>query len=85
MLSEDKIEVLYDDRDESAGVKFNDADLLGMPLRITISSRSLSLGGAEVKLRRESEAQIIPISKLLDEVKGILHKELARYSALEPR
>lgn len=85
MLSEDKIEVLYDDRDESAGVKFNDADLLGMPLRITISSRSLSLGGAEVKLRRESEAQIIPISKLLDEVKGILHKELARYSALESR
>ncbi len=79
MLSKNKVEVLYDDRDESAGVKFNDADLLGMPLRITVSSRSLSLGGAEVKLRREADAQIIPIDRLLEGVTEILRREFARY------
>lgn len=45
------IEVLYDDRDESPGEKYHDADLIGLPLRITISSRSLQQGGAEIKLR----------------------------------
>ena len=79
MLSKNKVEVLYDDRDESAGVKFNDADLLGMPLRITVSSRSLSLCGAEVKLRRETDAQIIPIDRLSEEVTEILRREFARY------
>ena len=46
------IDVLYDDREEgSAGVKFNDADLLGMPVRVTVSPRSIENGGAEVKRR----------------------------------
>ena len=45
------VDVLYDDRDESAGVKFADADLLGIPLRLTISPRSLQSGGVELKRR----------------------------------
>jgi prolyl-tRNA synthetase len=45
------IEVLYDDRDESAGVKFNDADLIGLPLRLTVSSRNLKDGAIEVQPR----------------------------------
>jgi len=51
--------VLYDDRDASAGVKFNDADLLGMPYRLTVSSRSLSNGGIEIKSRVNDDIKII--------------------------
>ncbi|MSP22364.1 MAG: proline--tRNA ligase [Dehalococcoidia bacterium] len=45
------LEVLYDDRDETAGVKFNDADLIGLPLRVTVSSRNLKEGAIEVQPR----------------------------------
>ena len=54
------LDVLYDDREESPGVKFNDADLIGIPLRLTVSERSLKEGGVELKLRRETEKQIVP-------------------------
>ena len=55
-------DVLYDDREEgSAGVKFNDADLLGMPVRVTVSPRSIEGGGAEVKRRTEKDARIVPL------------------------
>jgi prolyl-tRNA synthetase len=53
------IEVLYDDRDERAGVKFNDADLIGIPLRLTVSSRSLQNGGLEFKRRDSKDSSII--------------------------
>lgn len=53
------IDVLFDDRDERPGVKFNDADLLGMPLRLTVSRRSLKNGGLEFKRRMDSESRII--------------------------
>ncbi len=56
------IDVLYDDRvGPSAGVKFNDADLIGCPLRLTVSRRSLSKGGVEAKWRDEDERVVIPI------------------------
>jgi prolyl-tRNA synthetase len=55
------IEVLYDDRDESPGVKFNDADLIGMPLRLTVSERALAQGGIEMKLRSQAEKSILPL------------------------
>ncbi|HHY68909.1 MAG TPA: proline--tRNA ligase [Bacillota bacterium] len=80
-LLQNGIEVLYDDRDESAGVKFNDADLLGMPVRITISNRSLESGGAEVKLRRESDTHICGIDELVEKIKEILEREAHRYVA----
>jgi len=57
-------EVLYDDRDERAGVKFNDADLIGLPLRLVISPRTLEKGGVEVKLRREEKREVIGFSEL---------------------
>jgi prolyl-tRNA synthetase len=57
-LLEQGLEVLYDDRDVSPGVKFADADLRGMPLRVTISPRSLKEGGAELK-RREGEPFVV--------------------------
>ncbi|MGH2363183.1 MAG: proline--tRNA ligase [Chloroflexota bacterium] len=72
------VEVLYDDRDEPPGVQFADADLIGVPLRLTVSGRSLSKGGIEVKLRTSAELRIVPEAELLAEV----HAELARLSAL---
>ena len=62
-------EVLYDDRKESPGVKFADADLIGIPWRVTVSSRSLQQGGLEVKYRREAEREIVPVANLIDYIK----------------
>jgi prolyl-tRNA synthetase len=61
-LGEAGLRVLFDDRDESPGVKFNDADLLGMPVRATISPRNLEKGSLEVKRRRDTESELVPLS-----------------------
>lgn len=66
------IETLLDDRDESPGVKFADADLIGLPLRLTVSARSLKNGGIECKPRRNNERSILPLEGLIDAVKAIL-------------
>ena len=66
------IEVLYDDRIESPGVKLNDADLLGMPLRVVISPRTLKNAGAEVKLRREKTATILPLEGVVEKLRAML-------------
>ncbi len=55
------VEVLFDDRDVSIGVKLNDADLLGMPHRVLITEKSLAAGGVEYKKRTDTEAEIISI------------------------
>jgi prolyl-tRNA synthetase len=62
-------EVLYDDRKESPGVKFADADLIGIPWRVTVSTRSLQQGGLEVKRRRETEREIVPVANLITYIK----------------
>jgi prolyl-tRNA synthetase len=68
------IDVLYDDRiGPSAGVKFNDADLIGCPLRLTVSRRSLGKGGVEAKWRDEGERVVIP----MDTVAGYLGSGLS--------
>ena len=62
------IEVLYDDRGESAGVKFNDADLIGIPLRLTVSRRSLKAGGIELKHRRSPEYTIVSSDEIIPRI-----------------
>ena len=57
-------EVLYDDREESAGVKFKDADLMGLPLRLTVSARSQRAGGVELKGRDKGEVKVLAPSAL---------------------
>ncbi len=57
-------EILYDDRDESPGVKFTDAELLGMPWIVTLSPRSLAAGGAELTRRATGERSTIPVEVL---------------------
>jgi prolyl-tRNA synthetase len=68
------IEVLFDDRKESPGVKFNDADLFGIPVRVTVSARTLEKGAAEVKQRAQKESSIVPLSDLLPTLKQLLSK-----------
>jgi prolyl-tRNA synthetase len=55
------IEVLYDDRRETVGVKFHDADLIGLPIRVVVSKRSLKRGGIELKLRCEKESRSVAL------------------------
>lgn len=63
------IDVLYDDRDERAGVKFNDADLIGIPLRVTVSKRSLKNGGLEFKRRDSDDRRIVPQEEIIATLK----------------
>lgn len=67
-LTEQGVEVLYDDREESAGIKFNDADLIGIPLRLVVSSRNLKDGKVEWKERSESEGKQVDLNETVDEV-----------------
>ncbi|HRQ39559.1 MAG TPA: proline--tRNA ligase [Chloroflexota bacterium] len=71
-LQQASIEVLYDDRDESPGVKFNDADLIGLPIRLTVSGRSLQNGGVECKLRHATDRSIIPLADVIPQVQSLI-------------
>ena len=59
-----EIEVLFDDRPLSAGVKFKDADLMGIPWRVTVGARGLAAGGVEVKRRDQAERHLVPLGEL---------------------
>jgi prolyl-tRNA synthetase len=65
-------EVLLDDRDERAGAKFKDADLIGLPLRVVVSDKTLKQGAAEVKVRRTGEVRLVPLDAALAEVARLL-------------
>ena len=67
-LEKNNIEVLYDDREISAGEKFADSDLIGIPNRIVISKKSLENGGVEIKKRNEKESKIIKIEDIIKEI-----------------
>ncbi len=64
-LEEKKIEVLYDDRDESPGVKLADADMIGLPWRVIVSPKSLAAGGVEVKKRDSDRSEVISPAQFL--------------------
>ena len=66
------VEVLLDDRSERPGVKFKDADLLGIPVRITIGSRGLKQGTVELKKRTESESLDVPLEGVVDAARAAL-------------
>ena len=66
------ISVLFDDRDERAGVKFNDADLIGYPIRVTVGEKGLKEGMVELKPRMEKENRLVPIDKIVEEIKSSL-------------
>ncbi len=62
-LMDKGIEVILDDRDERAGVKFNDADLIGIPLRITVGPKRLAEGKVEVKIRKSGEVEVLSVDE----------------------
>jgi prolyl-tRNA synthetase len=73
-LTNNQIECLYDDREESPGVKFNDADLIGVPIRLTVSERALKNGGIEYKRRDNPEKIIIPLENVLLKLKEEMNR-----------
>ena len=64
-LLDNHVEVLFDDRDESAGAKFADSDLIGIPMRIVVSDKSLASGGVEIKERKSDNSEIISVEQLM--------------------
>ena len=71
-LERARVEVLYDDRDESAGVKFADADLIGIPVRVTVSTRNLKQGQVEIKLRAAASVEMVPLAFAAEKIAGIV-------------
>jgi prolyl-tRNA synthetase len=69
------IDVLYDDRDERPGVKFKDADLVGVPFRIAVGKKGLAEGVVELKLRRSPEVRKIKIADITAQVIAEVQKE----------
>ncbi len=68
-LLKEKVEVLYDDRDASAGEKFADADLMGIPYRAVMSKKSLAAGGVELKKRESEKSEILNVKKMLEKLR----------------
>jgi prolyl-tRNA synthetase len=77
------VEVLLDDRDERAGVKFNDADLLGIPWRVVAGEKNLAANppAVEIKRRGETEARLVPLDEAAANIEGALRAELAKLKA----
>ena len=71
-LQEKGVEVLYDDRDERPGVKFKDADLIGIPVRLTVGAKSLADGKVEVSLRRDREKVLVAPAEAVGKVMELL-------------
>ncbi len=69
-LVDSGIEVLYDDRDISAGAKFADSDLFGIPVRVVVGKRSLEDGSVELKERREEKTKMVKIEDIANELKN---------------
>lgn len=74
-LQSSGFEVIYDDRfDVSAGFKFNDADLLGMPLQIIVGEKNLKNGNVEIKIRKTGEKLTVPIVEIKEKIKSLLEQ-----------
>src|SRR6266581_3085473 len=71
------VEVLYDDRAETAGVKFNDADLIGLPIRAVVSKRSLKNGGIELKLRSQKEGRVVPLEDAVQVIQNEIREGIS--------
>jgi prolyl-tRNA synthetase len=75
-LQQNGVEVLLDDRDERPGVKFKDADLVGIPLRVTLGAKGLEKGCIELRLRRDSKTEEIPVADSVTKIRAVLTQAL---------
>jgi prolyl-tRNA synthetase len=73
-MEEEGLEVLLDDRDERAGVKFNDADLIGLPLRVNVGAKSLKQGKVEIYIRKTKELSLVPTEKVVETCRELLNR-----------
>jgi prolyl-tRNA synthetase len=73
-LTKQGVEVLYDDRDNSPGIKFNDADLLGIPLRLTVSPRTLESHSIELKWRKEKQTELVPLKEITSKIRKLIRE-----------
>ena len=69
-LQDAGVSVLFDDRDERAGVKFNDADLIGCPIRVTVGEKGLKEGMVEMKKRTSKDAQLVPLEEIVSQLRN---------------
>ena len=76
-LLQEGIEVLYDDREERPGIKFKDADLIGIPYRVTIGKRFVEEGEVEIRNRKDGQTQSLSLDRVMDEVIGAIRNEMA--------
>ena len=74
---EDGVEVILDDRNERAGVKFKDADLIGIPIRITVGAKSLAEGKVEVRSRKSGEVEKVPLETVRDSITKTIMDQLS--------
>ena len=70
------VDVLFDDRSVAAGVKFNDADLMGMPIRVVISPKSLATDEVEITIRATKECKKVAYSNSIEEIKSIIKEQM---------
>ena len=75
-LEAEGLEVLFDDRQESPGVKFNDADLLGIPIRVTVSPRTLKSNSVEIKWRSRKESELVPLEGIVTRLRELIRDSL---------
>jgi len=75
-LQKHGVEVLLDDRDERPGVKFKDADLVGIPLRVTIGAKGLDKGCLELRLRRDGKTEEVPVADGATKIRAIVNQAL---------
>ncbi len=75
-MTAEGIDVIYDDRDERAGVKFKDADLIGIPLRITVGRKDLAEGRVELKIRKTGEVRLCPLDDIVKQVKEMIRQDM---------
>ena len=76
MLLKEGVEVLYDDREETPGVKFKDADLIGIPLRITLGEKNLKKGVVEIKRRKTGEVTLVKEEEVFFKIKEMIGREM---------
>lgn len=70
-LEKDKLDVLLDDRNKSAGVKFADSDLIGAPIRITVGAKNLENGNLEIKIVGKDEAELVKVDNVYDYITNV--------------
>jgi prolyl-tRNA synthetase len=79
-LTKERVEVLYDDREETPGVKFKDADLTGIPLRVTLGEKNLKKGLIEIRKRKTGEVLLVKKEEAVLKIKEMIAQEMKEAS-----